>query len=32
MPESVLTIPGHAWIYVSNVNGDDNAGFLKTGK
>ena len=28
MPESVASIPGHPWIYVSNVNGDDAAGFI----
>ncbi|MEO9862833.1 MAG: hypothetical protein ABJM61_05295 [Yoonia sp.] len=28
MPESVVSIPGHPWIYVSNVNGDDAAGFV----
>lgn len=27
-PESVLSIAGHPWIYISNVNGDDNAGFV----
>lgn len=28
MPESVVSIPGHPWIYVSNVNGEDAAGFI----
>lgn len=28
MPESVVAIPGHPWIYVSNVNGEDAAGFV----
>lgn len=28
MPESVVSIPGHPWIYVSNVNGEDEAGFV----
>lgn len=28
MPESVVSIPGHDWLYVSNVNGDDKPGFI----
>lgn len=28
MPESVVAIPGHNWLYVSNVNGEDEAGFI----
>lgn len=28
MPESVVSIPGHPFIYVSNVNGDDAEGFV----
>lgn len=27
-PESVLVIPGHQWLYVSNVNGEDKDGFI----
>jgi len=28
MPESVLVIPGHNWLYVSNVNGEENDGYI----
>ncbi len=28
MPESVVAISGHPWIYVSNVNGDEAPGFI----
>lgn len=27
-PESVLSIPLHPWLYVSNVNGEDDQGFI----
>ena len=28
MPESIVSIPGHPWIYVSNVNGEEADGFI----
>lgn len=27
-PESVLSIPGHDWLYVSNINGEEEPGFI----
>lgn len=28
MPESVVSIAGHPWLYVSNVNGEEQKGFI----